>query len=411
MFDLKDMEKIVKMIADAGDSSLVLTVEIYDDNWMKDALIGKVDIDLKDLVSRPATPWKQYFDLDTQGRVGLTLNYLTCFHGMCRITLVECRNLTNPDLFGKPDPYVYMTVKGNKKKTQRTKTLKDGGLDFSLNREIFNFWIDEDAFFNGLQCDVWDDDTGRDDLIGSVTIDLFQYAALATTDLEPPRDRVYPLRKGGEFVACVEFFPCVNLQIVVFEGKGLRNPNMIGKTFDPYLLFESESLCNYKGGGGLKLRSKTDNDGSKTPDWKEQELYGLLCDHKEMVVTCYDDDVGKDDFIGVFKLNLVELYKEGSLDRWWELKSKNGKKSCGEVKVKFTVKTARGVSLDVERKLGYPVGRELRGVGGEGFEDDVIVPYTLRGYGVKGRVYEKPVPARRAGASSSKKFLTTVSGV
>jgi len=406
VFDLKDMEKVIQLIADSGDKSLMLNVDVFDDNYMKDVCIGSCEVDLKELLMRPSTPWKEYFSLDKGGgRVGLTLNYFMCYNGVVRVTLSELSNMTNPDAVGMPDPYVLMSVKsGGKKRTQRTKTYNDGGLDLDLGREVFTFWCDEGSMFEGVKVDVWDDDVGRDDLMASCTLDLFQYSAASTEVWESPKDLVYYLRKGGELVVCCEFVPVVNLQVVVCEGRDLRNPNMMGKTFDPYLLFESKSRAGVgtaakdkvkeKGGiGNLKLRSKTDSDGSKVPNWGEEELYGMLCDHKVLVISAFDDDVGKDDFIGKCEVDLCELYKEGSLDRWWELKSKNGKKKCGEVRVKFNVKAQRGVSGEVERKVGYPSGWDLRGVGG--VEEDVVVGLTVKGYGVKGRVYDKPVPVGR----------------
>jgi hypothetical protein len=149
-----------------------------------------------------------------------------------------------------------------------------------------------------------------------------------------------------------------------------------------------------KGGiGNLKLRGKTHSDGSKTPNWEGEELYGMLCDHREVMVTCWDDDVGKDDYIGGVGVDLLEIYKEGVVERWWELKSKNGKKKCGEVRLKFAVKTARGVSNEVEQKFGYPCGWDLRGVGG--VKEEIVPAMTIRGYGVKGKAFEKPVPVRR----------------
>lgn len=210
----------------------------------------------------------------------------------------------NPSPFSCARRYVICTVKGSGKKTSlRTKTYNDGGLDVNLDREIFTFWCDEESMFNGVKVDVWDDDIGRDDLMASATLDLFQYSAAATEILEPPRDLLYHLRKGGELVACMEFFPVVNLQIAMYEGRDIHNPNMLGKTFDPYLMFTSKSRAGVKKGkkkeeekggkGNLSLRGKTHSNGSKTPNWEGEELYGMLCDHRFITVVCYDDDVGK----------------------------------------------------------------------------------------------------------------------
>merc|ERR1711871_290539 len=191
LFDISDIEKVCKMIEKNGDKSLTCTVEIYDDNYLKDKCIGKVVVDLKELLMRPSTPWRQYHELDGNGgSVDLTFNFFAAYNGICRVTLVEARNLTNPDMVGNPDIYCHMTLKGGRKKhVKRTPTQKDSVLDPVFDRQVFNFWCEEGAFFNGLKVDIYDDDIGRDDLMGSVTIDLFQYAAAATTHVEAPKDR------------------------------------------------------------------------------------------------------------------------------------------------------------------------------------------------------------------------------
>ena len=267
---------------------------------------------------------------------------------------------------------------------------------------MFVFWMDEEAFFNGLKVDIYDDDVGRDDLIGSVAIDLFQYAAVATTNVEPPKERIYPLRKGGDLVACVEFFTCVNLQVTLLEGKNLKNPNFMGKTFDPYVYITGESVCG-KNGGSIKLRGKTHNDGNANPNWNGEELYCLLCDHKELKVSVFDDDVGKDDLIGQTTINLTDVYKDGTLTKWYEIKSKNGKKVHGEIKVGMTVKTSRGVSRAVTSKIGYPAFWDRRGrfltdaddkkkydpTPEDDWEEMIVQPYTIQGYGVRGKQYDR----------------------
>lgn len=415
LFDIRDMEKLIDQIFKNGDKSLMCTVEIYDDNYLKDVCIGKTVFDLKDVLMRPATPMRTDFPLDglsEGGSVNLTVNFFACFNGICRISLVEARNLVNPDRVGNPDVYCYLTMKGGKKKqTFRTPTMNDSSLDPSFDHQMFVFWMDEEAYFNGLKVDIYDDDVGRDDLIGSVVIDLFQYAAVATTNVEPPKERIYPLRKGGEVVACVEFFTCVDLQVVLLEGRNLKNPNFLGKTFDPYVLLSGGSVCG-KNGGGVKMRGKTHSDGNATPNWKEEELYTLLCDHKELKLEVFDDDVGKDDLIGQTTISLLDIYKDGSVEKWYEIFNKSGKKVHGEVKLRFTVKSARGVSRAVSSKIGYPAFWDKRGryltdkddkkkydpTDADEWAEKVVQPYTIQGYGVRGKQYDRAVPARGAGA-------------
>ena len=259
--------------------------------------------------------------------------------------------------------------------------MKESTLDPDFKNERHLFKITEDTIFDGLKIKIMDDDVGRDDVVGSVCINLFDYAAVSTDGVEIPRERLYPLRKGGELVAVVEFLPSCNLQVTCFEGKELRNPNLVGKTFDPYLYFESDSLCG--GNNKLVLKSKTHSNGSKTPQWKEEKLYGLLSDHHSITVTAYDDDAGRDDVIGKCEVNLSDVYKDGSLTKWYDLKTKRGK-YAGEVKIGFEVRPGRGVSSEGQRLRGYPVAREGKP------DDGGITAYTIHGYGVRGKVFDLP---------------------
>ena len=265
------MKTLVKAIGKSSNSSLSLTAEIYDDNYLKDTLLGSCEIDLKVLLKRPANWWKMDFDLEipekkvkkkktkkgaiekeavvdergmvkTGGRITLKMVFLAAYEGILRVTLVEARNLVNPDMVGMPDIYVYTQIK--KEKAWRTKTMKESSLDPDFKNEMHLFKVTEDTIFDGLRIKIMDDDIGRDDVVGSVCIDLFEYAGVSTDGVEIPRERLYRLKKGGELVAVVEFLPTCNLQVTCYEGKELRNPNLIGKTFDPYLYFESESNCN-----------------------------------------------------------------------------------------------------------------------------------------------------------------------
>ena len=58
------MSQLIDLIFKNGDKSLMCTVEIYDDNYLKDVCIGKTVFDLKDVLMRPATPMRTDFPLD-----------------------------------------------------------------------------------------------------------------------------------------------------------------------------------------------------------------------------------------------------------------------------------------------------------------------------------------------------------
>lgn len=151
-FDLKDVKKFLKNLVkndDNGDiyDEVELEVLVYDDNYFKDKAIAKLSLDIKELLFRPSRMWTQYFDLEDQrkkgegagaddgdpsnGQLKLSLQFLACYTGALKMTLIEARDLPNAGgALGKQDPYVRLVLPGGKKKeVARGKTVDDGGTE------------------------------------------------------------------------------------------------------------------------------------------------------------------------------------------------------------------------------------------------------------------------------------------
>ena len=86
-------------------------------------------------------------------------------HGTLEVLVVEAKNLKS-SLLDKTDPYVKLTVGG---KTLKTTTKNNAGTHAEWS-EKFEFDVYDGV--NELYMEVWDADTGKDDLRGSKTIDL-----------------------------------------------------------------------------------------------------------------------------------------------------------------------------------------------------------------------------------------------
>ena len=279
-YDLKDVGKFLKNLKkndDNGDiyDDLELEVTVYDDNYLKDKAIARLSLDVKELFFRPSRMWTQYFDLSDEraqkkkkkkgeeggegdegssggnGQLKLSLQFLACYTGVIKCTLIEARDLPNASSMGKQDPYVRLVLPGGKKKeVARGKTVEDGGVDCSFGREQLLLWCDGSSCFDGLDIEIWDDDVGRDDFIGKLNVGVFEYAALSLFSGGASSMRSYDLVKngkpGGTVIAVVEFLPAADLVVTCLRGKDLRNPNWMG-TADPYVYLESESLVATSG--------------------------------------------------------------------------------------------------------------------------------------------------------------------
>ena len=291
-FDIVDLAKLKSM---TGEGETVnLSVEIFDDNYMKDKSCGKVVINVRDLLLRPTTSLKMPFQLDGNGgTITMTLQFLASYSGIVKMTLFEGRNLPNKGgMMDTQDPYVYVTVPmGSKKQKVRGLTCNNGGVNPSFGREQLLMWFADEPTDKGvkswqepLKIELYDDDAMSDDLIGSCEINILEYAAVvmgatpgdgvknvsdggkedaaqaaqaAKAPKVAPIMRSYPLqcngKPGGELIAIVEFEPAAELDIIVKGGRNLKNPNMFGKA-DPYLQFESTSLIEKY--GDIDVRSK-----------------------------------------------------------------------------------------------------------------------------------------------------------
>ena len=129
---------------------------VYDDNYLKDKAIGKVQIGLRDLLMRPATPWKQWWSLgEGKGKILMTLQFLSVYEGMLRMNLMEGVGLVKPDLVGDADVYVTMKLNdkvAKKKQKVQSKVIDGGGINpVWKGGEMLLMWVTEDACFEGCQ--------------------------------------------------------------------------------------------------------------------------------------------------------------------------------------------------------------------------------------------------------------------
>ena len=86
-------------------------------------------------------------------------------HGTLEVIVIEAKNLKS-SLTDKTDPYITIKIGGKKEKTT-TKSNAGKNADFN---EKFHFDIFDGV--NEMYLEVWDEDTGADDLRGSKVIDL-----------------------------------------------------------------------------------------------------------------------------------------------------------------------------------------------------------------------------------------------
>jgi Ca2+-dependent lipid-binding protein len=116
-------------------------------------------------------------------------------YGTLALTIADGRNLKDQDLFGKMDPYVnfQLAAGANVRSKWRCKTHNGGGKNPSWN-DRHNFDVVEGD--DRIQCQVYDEDTASDDLIGSTSIDL------NTVFARGMRDEWFPLQVSSLSCNC-----------------------------------------------------------------------------------------------------------------------------------------------------------------------------------------------------------------
>jgi hypothetical protein len=126
-------------------------------------------------------------------------------YGTLALTITDGLNLKDQDLFGKMDPYVNFQLAAgtNVRNKWRCKTHAGGGKNPSWNdRHNFDLVEGDDR----IQAQVYDEDTGSDDLIGSTSIDLNPVFSRGM------RDEWFPLQAGSTLTDCALFVKRSHLQ-------------------------------------------------------------------------------------------------------------------------------------------------------------------------------------------------------
>lgn len=154
------------------------------------------------------------------------------------------------------------------------------------------------------------------------------------------------------------------LSITTIEGRNLKSMELIGKQ-DPYCKFEL---------GSYSKRGKTVNKGGKNPYFGEEELLFWIAEGawiNNMVLSCYDEDVGSDDLIGTATFSVLRFMRDiGSKEHLVPLKNNN--KDAGEVLLKFEFLPAGKLTIDCVNATGL---REVDTVG----QQDPYLKFVIEG--------------------------------
>eukprot|EP00184_Porphyridium_aerugineum_P008413 CAMPEP_0184691510 /NCGR_PEP_ID=MMETSP0313-20130426/347_1 /TAXON_ID=2792 /ORGANISM="Porphyridium aerugineum, Strain SAG 1380-2" /LENGTH=204 /DNA_ID=CAMNT_0027149243 /DNA_START=133 /DNA_END=744 /DNA_ORIENTATION=- len=126
--------------------------------------------------------------------------------GLLEVMVVEGRRLTDKDILGKQDPYVILRLSHGEFK--RTRTVNNGGKNPRFMQKL-SFNVNQVASQNlRLYVEVYDDDVGKDDLIGRAEIPLNSLMTGTVTGSEQSYSLTSKSGKfAGDIVLSISFYP------------------------------------------------------------------------------------------------------------------------------------------------------------------------------------------------------------
>lgn len=336
-FDVTDPRGLLA----TGD--IPLKIEVFDENLLSDELLGQVTLSaLRFLdgqvhretlpLSLPASGERDAGELDVEIKLDVA------FVGMLSIVLVEGRNLKSMELIGKQDPYCKLSIGAFSK---RSKTINKGGRNPYFGEEEVVFWITEDLWTHRMQLALFDEDIGSDDLIGDATFSVLHFMEKLGS-----QEHVIALKNSGhnagEVVVKVEFFPAGDLTVRCVAARQLRSVDAIGRQ-DPYVKLTLEGRATKS-----VMKTKTDTDGGREPEWEDAPFAFQVVDQYNMLVEVWDEDlVGDDDLIGSANISLLPIFRYGYVDDWLNLWNKGkfgAKEPAGQLHLEMTFEAPAGVA-------------------------------------------------------------------
>merc|ERR1712106_867624 len=276
----------------------------------------------------------------------------------------KARDIEKKGKFGKADPYVKMTLENQKAKSKTIKNNYNPEWNFTANFEITNETTE------GITIEVFDEDIGKDDSLGSMILDLS-----AVQEYQQFVNQWIPLGKckSGEVMLSAEFVPLTNLQtddivanvisepikeaekesaqeislipkemivetvqdertseqviettaatvcqpqksleagqvvIIVYKAKEIEKKGMFGKA-DPYVKITLEKQ---------EAKSATVKN-NHNPEWNFKATFDVDQNTKEGInIAVFDDDFGKDDSLGSTLLDISKVQEHNKLLNQW----------------------------------------------------------------------------------------------
>merc|ERR1712106_251067 len=220
-------------------------------------------------------------------------------------TVHKATNIEKKGLVGKADPYVVL-----KYGTQKEKSATVNNNQNPVWHLTAHFDIDEQSE-NEITIEVFDDDIGKDDFLGSAIIDIREIC-----EAKEFVNKMISLEKckTGEILISAKFIPLQKIRrpvghisLTVHKAKKMEKKNMLKKA-DAYVVIKL---------GKAEHTTKTVNNSSN-PAWNFKADFSIIeTSPRQISFEVFDDDIGNDGTLGNVTLDTDELMKKQKLENIW----------------------------------------------------------------------------------------------
>ena len=338
-----------------GDTSQKIQIEVFDDDLGKDDLLGVASLPVLDIIQSkgftnklipleqcktgdllisvqyspilpPRTPTpasiSRNSSIKSAGSTNETIQvfqpYTDQLPGILTLTVHKARKLEKKGMFGKADPYALITLGKLKAKTKTINNNQNPEWEFETK-----FNVDSESP-SQIIIDIFDEDTGKDDILGSATInlnDVIQQRSILNTwyTLEKCKSgevllsMLYTSSSPSRSVSIKSLDSYKSnkfsgmLSVSILKARKLEKSGLFGKV-DPYVLLKL---------GEIKRMSKPVKN-NHDPEWNFNTKYVINENTADVLnLEVYDDDLGKDDLLGTATIELKQVLENHNMPENW----------------------------------------------------------------------------------------------
>lgn len=328
---------IVDLESNSTGKDIVLHLKVWNSNFFKNSIIAETGVSLLDhFATKPFSTSlklqlsivvgkKKFKQRVVNGFIKVDFVFKPIRFGYLDISCKEASNLKNMDFLGKNDPYCVLKFG---KQEQKSPVVKNAGKNADFKGHTFKLYIGKKNFFEKVTFSIFDEDLGKDDLIGAFALNVYDLASKAKNLIELLEEgkpdvfsgskSLYQGKKlSGQINLLIEYFPAGELKIEIKDGINLESKDKLSRQ-DPFVQLDIK-------GSRISHTKKTRTiwKGGKNVKFNETFVFNVI-DHTDTHLKVFDEDyLSSNDLIGLCKFSILPVYRYGVLETKVKIKKKD----------------------------------------------------------------------------------------